>query len=326
MEMDPLSDVLRVVRLSGGLFFRLHLSAPYSVGALDNESLHQGFSPHSSQVFPFHLITQGPIWFSVEGEEPIELQQGDIIVLPHGAVHAVADAPGQESVQVVDLQESVSGYPPTLTWGGSGAEARVLCGFFNCFGRLFNPLLESLPQVIVLRADSERTPWLAATLERTFDETLESRSGGAALVERLTSLLFLDVVQGYLEDNAGDGWLAGLADPVVGKVLQLIHQQPAHSWSVEELARSVGVSRSILADRFAETVGMAPIRYLTGWRMELAANRLIESNDPLIEIAGDVGYESEASFSRAFKRYVGEPPAGWRNARKQAAAPLASIA
>jgi AraC-like DNA-binding protein len=197
-----------------------------------------------------------------------------------------------------------------------------LCGFFRCQGRLYNPLLDALPAVMVIRRDASRTPWLMAMLERTFDETLENRQGGAALVERLTSLLFMEVVQRYLDDNAADGWLAALSDPVVGKALRLMHDKPTHPWNVDELAKQAGVSRSVLADRFVAHVRMSPIRYLTGWRMELAAARLLETGDSLAEIAADVGYESESSFSRAFKRYVGQPPAAWRDAKR--ATPSAS--
>lgn len=316
MQTDALSDVLRVIRLSGAMFIRLRLSAPYSLDTLDAESLKAGFSPGSEQVLPFHLITEGPVWFNIEGQEPVQVDKGDIIVLPHGTHHAISDAPNTESLPVSAYRERITGDPMSLVWEGPGPEARVLCGFFNCQGRLFNPLMESLPPVLVIQRDGEQTPWLMATLERTFNETLESRRGGAALIERLTSLLFMEVVQRFIEDDTAVGWLAALSDPVIGKVLQLMHQEPARAWNVEELAKEAGVSRSILADRFVESVGMSPIKYLTGWRMELAAVRLLESGDSIAEIASEVGYESESSFSKAFKRYVGEPPAGWRNTNR----------
>jgi len=317
MPVDALSDVLRVIHMSGGMFFRLQLKAPYSITGLDAEIMRKTFAPGADHMLPFHLVTHGPIWFTVAGAGKVLLQTGDIIVMPQGAGHAVCDAQeGPDPVDVTTLQDRVTGFPPTLVWEGPGAEARVLCGFFNCHGRLFNPLMESLPEVVVIREDPQRTPWLAATLKRTFDETLQDRPGGAALVERLAGLLFMEVVQRHLEESASGGWLTALSDPVLGKVLQLIHQQPAQSWTVEELARRGGVSRSVLADRFAEMVGMSPIKYLTAWRMELAAARLLESADTLAEIAADVGYESEPSFSRAFKRYVGQAPAGWRDTKK----------
>ena len=324
MTTDALSDVLRVVRMSGAMFIRLRLSAPYSLDALDTDSMRHAFAPGSDHVLPFHLVTQGPIWFNVADEDPVQLEEGDIIVIPRGSAHALSDQRGVESLPVSAYADRIAGSPPMLVWDGPGAEARVLCGFFSCQGRLYNPLLDSLPAVMVIRRDANRTPWLTAMLERTFDETLENRQGGKALVERMTSLLFMEVVQRYLEGNTAQGWLAALSDPVVGKVLRLMHGAPAEPWTVEELAKQAAVSRSVLADRFVEAMSMSPIRYLTGWRMELAANRLLETGDTIAEIAADIGYESESSFSRAFKRYVGQPPAAWRDANRSAQPDLPS--
>lgn len=319
MQTDPLSDVLRVVRLSGAMFIRLRLSAPYALDALDAGSMRAAFAPDSARVMPFHLITAGPIWIRVAGEEPVRLEEGDIIVLPHGTSHALASADGAEaSKPVSDYHHLIDHDPPMLVWDGPGEEAKVLCGFFTCQGRLFNPLVEALPSVVVIRHSAPGTPWLVANLERTFNETLGERRGGAALIESLTSLLFMDVVQRYVDDQSPGGWFAGLADPVVGQTLQNIHGEPGHGWTVDELARRAGVSRSILADRFVQLVGVSPIKYLTAWRMELAASRMLESSDSLAEIAADVGYESESSFSKAFKRHVGDPPAGWRRAHRAA--------
>jgi AraC-like DNA-binding protein len=316
MQTDTLSDVLRVLHLSGGMFFRLRLSAPYSITAMGAESMLEVFAPGARHILPFHLVTQGPLCVDVEGHGLVTLEKGDIIVLPHGAAHVICHKPGTNPVSVADLRDQVTGSPPTLVIGGDGEEAKALCGFFHCNGRLFNPLMDSLPPVVVIRQDPDRTPWLVATIERTFTETLEQRPGGAALVERLTGLLFLEVVQRYLEQHSASGWLAGLSDPQVGKALGLLHAQPARDWTVEQLAQRCGTSRSVLAARFSATVGQSPIKYLTTWRMELAAIRLLESNDSMQDVAEDVGYESEASFSKAFKRQVGLPPGAWRKQQK----------
>lgn len=294
------------------MFFRLNLRAPFSLDTLDNETVRKSFAGGAGRVLPFHMVTQGPIWFEVDGSEPVKLESGDIIVIPHGTHHSVADEPGGEPLSVNELGGGISGFPPTLTWGGSGPESRVLCGFFSCSRRLFNPLMESLPELILVRNDPQRTHWLEATLEKTFDETLRGRPGGSALIEGLTTLLFMEVIQRHLEQSVPDGWLAGLSDPTVGTALQLMHQQPEKAWTVEALARNADASRSFLADRFLRTVGMTPIKYLTRWRLELAAARLLESNDSVVEIASQVGYASETSFSRAFRRYSGQPPVEWR--------------
>ena len=211
--------------------------------------------------------------------------------------------------------------PLTLDWGGRGETSEALCGFFHCNGRLFNPLLSALPEVLVVRHDPQRSPWLTATLQRTFDETLQARAGGAALIARLTELLFLEVVQRYLEDGDNTGWLGALNDPVVGAALAHFHTEPERPWTLAGLAHEVGASRSVLSDRFTEAVGLSPIRYLTSWRMELAAQRLEETRDPIAEIAAATGYGSAASFNRAFKRQTGEPPAAWRRRQQAPSAP-----
>ncbi len=321
MQTDTLSDVLRALRLSGGMFFRVRLTAPFGITAMDSQTMLHAFAPGATHILPFHLVTEGPIWIDIPNRDSVLLEKGDIIVLPHGAQHALCDTPGNTPVSVPSIKEKVTGFPPTLVLGGSGHEVRALCGFFHCNGQLFNPLMDALPEVVVIRQDPDRTPWLAATMERAFNETMATRPGGAALVERLTGLLFMEVVQRYIEQHQGGGWLAGLADPIVGKALGLLHGQPAKAWTVDTLARRVGTSRSVLAERFSATVGKSPIKYLTAWRMELAAIRLLESNDTTLDIAEDVGYESEASFSRAFKRHVGQPPGAWRNAQKSKRSP-----
>jgi len=317
MQTDTLSDVLRVIRLSGGVFVRLHLSAPFAFGTLDAETLRGHLAPDSEQLLPFHLVNKGPVWFHIEGSDPVKLETNDILVLPGGAGHGLSDSTERELVPVPDFLASAQGVPQTFVWPGSGEtqETRVLCGFFSCRARVYSPLLDALPSVMVIRHDPERTPWLAATLKRTFDESLESRPGGSALVEQLTSLLFMEVVQRQLEKDT-TGWLGALSDPVLGQVLQLIHRQPAEPWTVQSLAKRAGSSSSVVAERFVEAVGVSPKKYLTHWRLELAAARLLDSEDAIAEIAVDVGYASEASFSRAFKRHVGAPPATWRTTKR----------
>lgn len=323
MQTDTLSDVLRVIRLSGGVFVRLQLSPPFAFGTLDAETLRLHLAPDSEQLLPFHLVQKGPVWFHVEGSDPVKLETNDILVLPGGAGHGLSDSTDQELVAVPNFLAGTQGTPQTFTWPGSGQaeETRVLCGFFSCRARIYSPLLGALPKVMVIRHDPERTPWLAATLKRTFDESLASRPGGSALVEQLTSLLFMEVVQRQLEKDSS-GWLGALSDPVLGPVLHLIHQQPSQAWTVQSLAKQAGSSSSVLAERFVETIGISPIKYLTHWRLELAASRLLDSNDSIAEIALDIGYASEASLNRAFKRHVGAPPATWRTSKRLSRSPL----
>lgn len=315
MHRDTLSDVLSEIRLTGGMFFRVRLRPPFAVSADGVDQIAAEHAPDAVQLLPFHLVTRGPIWFEVNGES-VCLNDGDIIVLPHGADHSLSHAPGVPAIPVGELQHAVSGFPPTLQWGGVGPRTEALCGFFQCEGRLFNPLLEALPEVLIVRGGDEGTAWLTSTLERTFSESLEDRPGGAAVVGRLTELLFVDVIQRYLAEHGGSGWFAGVADPVVGPALALIHRSPQRHWSVDELAAEVGASRSMLTERFTELVGLSPIRYLTAWRMELAAQRLLAGHESIAEVAAEAGYDSEAAFNRAFKRHAGDPPAKWRRSQR----------
>lgn len=318
MQTDPLSNVLRVIRLSGGMFLRVRMSPPFGVVAESAEQLRRALAPEAEQLLPFHLVTDGPVWIHPEGEEPVRLESGDILVLPHGSNHGLSDLRERPLEVVPDMLSNAQGNPPTVTRPGSdpATERGVLCGFFACRAHLYSPLLESLPTVVVIRHDPHRSPWLEATLRRTFEETVERRPGSAALIEQLTSLLFMEVVQRHLECHSG-GWLGALSDPLLGKVLQFIHGEPGAPWTVETLARRAGVSRSVLAERFAQSMGLSPIKYLTAWRLELAAARLMDSDDALAEIAAEVGYDSEASFNRAFKRHTGSPPATWRSAKRR---------
>jgi AraC-like DNA-binding protein len=286
---------------------------------MDAESLAAAFAPGADHVMPFHIVTSGPVWFEVPSGERVQASEDDVVVFPKGADHILTDRPGSTPIRVPDLMHEVSGNPPTLVHGGNGDAAGVLCGFFHCRGRLFNPLLDSLPDVLLVTRDDERTPWLAATMRRAFTESMSGRLGSEVLVERLTESLFVEVVQRYLEGGDVGGWLRGLSDQIVGPALAMFHAEPARDWTLDDLANGAGTSRAVLSQRFNEQVGIPPIRYLTAWRMELAGQQLVRSQQSIAEIAADVGYASEAAFNKAFKRHVGEPPASWRRRKLGAA-------
>ena len=315
--MDALSDLVRTFRLSGSMFFRVRLRSPYGVTAAGVDQIAADYIPEAEarQLIPFHLVTRGPMWVDIEGSGPVCLQAGDIIVIPNGATHSLVDRPGRDAIPVSELKSHITGSPSTLDWGGSGETAEALCGFFRCESRLFNPLIRALPDVLVIPHDSEQSAWLMATLEHTFTETQDQRAGRNAIVDRLTELLFLEVVQRHLAGGDAGGWLGALSDPVVGAALTHLHDEPERAWTLESLARACNASRSTLAQRFTERVGISPMRYLTEWRMELAAQRLEETSQSIGEIALISGYESEAAFNGAFKRHTGEPPAAWRRRR-----------
>lgn len=319
--MDALSDVLRAIRLSGGLFFQVEARAPFGVIAMEHAQLRHTYARGAEHVVPFHLVTHGACWFDGPDGARARMAAGDIVVVPSGATHAFVDAPGRRPTPVPALLHLVTGRPPTLRHGGEGDACGILCGFFRWHGRVFNPLFAALPPWMLIRSDPTRTPWLAATLQRAYREDGEERPGAAALVERLTELLFVEVVQGWLRENEGRGWLSGLRDPLVARALGHMHAEPARDWTVDALARAVGASRTTLAERFRATLDMSVIEYLTRWRMELAADRLLTTDRSVAEVAAEVGYQSEASLNRAFKRHAGQPPASWRRARLERAAP-----
>jgi len=196
-----------------------------------------------------------------------------------------------------------------------GTAAHFVCGFLGCDARPYNPLLAALPRVIRISDHSGGT--LAAYVQFALAESKEPRIGGQGVLGRLSELMFVDVVRRYLETLPADrtDWLAGLRDPFVGRALAALHRHPARGWTIESLARNVGLSRSALAERFTLFVGQPPMQYLTNWRMQLAANHLLSGTDSVAVIANHVGYESEAAFSRAFKKAVGAPPSQWRKDR-----------
>ena len=216
------------------------------------------------------------------------------------------------------MQHAFSGPLPTLQWGGDGPVAEALCGFFHTSSQLFNPLIDALPDVLVIPHEPDAESPVASKLKRAFEDTFAERPGAAALMERLTELLFLEIAQRHLADGQSSGLIGGLSDPLVAEALRLIHAEPSRHWTLKMLSEAVGASRSVLSERFTSLVGLSPIRYLSAWRMELAAQRLSEPQDPIAEIATAIGYKSEAAFNRAFKRHAGDPPGNWRRQRAAA--------
>jgi AraC-like DNA-binding protein len=230
----------------------------------------------------------------------------------------VRGGPGQDEVLSVLRGLAAGQLPFTIVEDGGGAERlELVCGFLGCDLRPFNPLLASLPRTLhVPGAAAGAGDPLEKLLEFTFAESREARAGGECVRLRLSELLFIEVVRRHLAALPAEqqGWLAGLRDPVVGRALALLHERPGHAWTLEELARDAGASRSVLAKRFAHLVADSPMQYLTRWRMQIAASLLAEGGK-VAAVAREVGYDSEAAFSRAFKKTAGVPPAAWRRER-----------
>ena len=314
--MDPLSDLLRVVRLDGAFFYAVEGTGSWSIDTVPVQELTPRIMPHAEHLIAYHVITQGSCFGGLVGEDQIELAQGDVIVFPHGDAHIMSSGRGLRVPSHVHATTS-TGYGQTVVLGDlDSREVSLVCGFLGCDRRPFNPLLSALPRRMHMRGIS--SAWLDGFTRRLTEESRLGRPGADSVLTRLAELMFIDVLRRYLEDlPAGQtGWLAGLRDEIVGRVLRLIHGRPGHPWTLDELAREAASSRSNVARQFALLVGQPPMQYLTQWRMQVAANLLTQSGTKIAAIGPEVGYDSEAAFSRAFKKATGLAPGAWREARR----------
>jgi len=328
--MDVLSDVLRTVRLTGAVFFPTETSSPWSDEIPAATAFASIVLPGAQQVVSYHIVTEGACWAALRSGSPVRLEAGDILVIPHGDAYVMSSAPGLPSQMSVEMvleffrQMAAGELPGVVVEGGGGPDrAKVICGFLGCDIRPFNPVLEALPGLVHIRRRpaTSADDRLGAVVDFALAESRQQRAGGRCVLLRLSEVLFVEVVRRYLDALPADdtGWLAGLRDPIVGSALARLHDRPAHAWTLERLARDVAFSRSALAERFTQIVGQPPMRYLARWRMQLAARMLADGTAKVSAVAQDVGYDSEASFSRAFKKIVGVAPATWRGKERGAA-------
>jgi len=330
VEVDVLSDVLRTVRLTGALFFPLEASSPWADEIPAATVFAPAVLPGAQHVVSYHIVTHGACWATLLNGPAVRLEAGDILVVPHGDPYVMSSAPGMRSEAPADAvlsffrQMATGSAPSVVTEGGGGPErADLVCGFLGCDVRPFNPVLETLPRLLHVPRPAAAHDHLTQLIGFALAEARQRRSGATCVLLRLSEVLFIEVVRRYLDGLAAGqtGWLAGLRDPVVGHALALLHDRPAASWTLERLAKDAGASRSALAERFTQFVGQPPMRYLTHWRMQLAARLLSDGTAKVASVARDVGYDSEAAFSRGFKKIVGVSPAIWR--RRPTAAPAA---
>jgi len=315
--MDALSGVLQAVRLSGAIFFDIRASEPWVAETPAGDAIVDAMFPGSEHLVCYHVITSGQCWAEVPGELPVLLTAGDVIVLPHGDTHVLTSTPGLRRSPDMSLYRwpADGQLPVNISLGTAPTEAaHFVCGFLGCDARPYNPLLSALPRVLRVRDD---VGTLAAYVQVALAESREKRLGRASVLNRLSELMFVDVIRRYLETLPADraDWLAGLRDPFIGRALTALHRDPTREWTIESLAAEVALSRSALAERFTHFVGMPPMQYLANWRMQLAASHLLGGTDSVAAIANRVGYDSEAAFSRAFKKAVGSPPSEWRKQR-----------
>ena len=331
MSQDTLSDVLRGVRLRGAVFFDVNTSSVWAAEAQPAKELAPLLLPGVEHMIDYHAVVQGSCWAGILGEPAVQLFAGDVVMFPHGDAHVVSSAPGvrgstdlgwltNASVEQLPLQVARSGtdvlFPRPAGFTGNTA---IVCGFLGCDLRPFNPLIAALPRLLHLRG-ADDGGWIARFTQQAAAESRAHRPGGEAMLARMSEMMFVDAVRRYADNlpEHSSGWLAGLRDRFVGRALALMHEQPERDWTLDELGRRAGLSRSALHERFVQLVGLPPMQYLAQWRMQAAARLLLDTRATVAAIALDVGYDSEAAFARAFKRQVGTPPAAWRRERSAA--------
>lgn len=313
---DPLSDLLSSMRVAGMVLFRAEFREPWAVITPDSCELASTAPFRTEHIIPFHIIASGACWLELPKREPVWLKDGDAVLLPYGDSHRLGGRDVATAVLVGELL-------PRLPWsniglvehGGIGATTSIICGFLKCDELLFHPILRHLPALLHVSPDA--TPadhWLATTIRHTATEASKPVPGSRSMLPRLTELMFVEILRKYMQGLSADevGWFAAFNDPVAGAALKCLHAAPLEDWSVASLAHRVGVSRTVLAGRFKHFLDQPPMQYLAHWRLQLAAQELKTSDLPMKSIAEQAGYESEAAFSRAFKRHFGLPPADWR--------------
>jgi AraC-like DNA-binding protein len=316
--VDVLSDVLRAVRLTGAIFFDVEQCAPWAAETPAGGLIATNVMPDAEHLIMFHAVTSGGCWAEIlDGSIPaFYLNAGDIVVAPMGDAHVLSSTPGMRAAPNLGVyyRPSDRQLPFIISpGGGDGERTHFVCGYLGCDVRPFNPVLHGLPRLLHARA-ADDAGCMARLFRLAADETAARRPGGETVLSKVAELMFVDVVRRHIETLPPDasGWLSGLRDPHVGAALALMHGRPAEAWTVERLARAVGLSRSTFADRFAHFVQDSPMHYLTRWRMQLATRLLERQGGGIAQVAAEVGYESEAAFNRAFKKCVGAPPGAWR--------------
>jgi AraC family transcriptional regulator, alkane utilization regulator len=320
--VDVLSEVLTAVRLTGAVFLEMTLREHWSYLTAPARAIADVLMPEADHVIPFHLVTAGACYARLPNGKPVELQTGDVILFPGGDRHVLAAASRSAlSLRPVEITgESLDklltrGQVQPFESGERGSATRIVCGFLACDGRLARPIIDSLPRLLrVSVKGAGNAAWVKSSIEFSVAQSAARKPGSAMVLARLAEVLFAEALRQHMESAPLEqtGWLGALRDRYIGKALALLHEKPAQAWTVDELARRVGLSRSTLGERFSDMVGMPPMQYLTRWRIALAAANLRQSDASILQLAREVGYDSEAAFNRAFKREYGVPPAKWR--------------
>jgi AraC-like DNA-binding protein len=313
--VDAFSDVLRVIRLSGGVFLEAEFTAPWCIGGKISTDDCKPFLAAPRHVIASHFVAAGNMQLRVEGGETIDVWAGELVLLPHNDSHVFGSDLNVALVRAREvIQPPQGGGISRINYGGGGAATQLLCGYLAADAP-FTPLLSALPSVLKLNLRATASgAWIESSFRFAASEIAAGRLGSTTVIAKLSELLFVEAVSQFVASLPAErrGWLAGLRDPQIGRALAALHARPTEPWTAETLALEVGMSRSVFAERFASLVGQPPMQYLTLWRMHVAAQRLREGRGSVAQIGFAIGYESEAAFSRAFKRQFGTSPGTWR--------------
>ncbi|TPN81906.1 AraC family transcriptional regulator [Mesorhizobium sp. CU2] len=318
MAGDALSDLLRTVRLTGATFFDIEGHDPWAVCSPAPASILPKVLPGADHLISYHVVTAGRCFARIIGEEAMLLEAGDVVVFTRSDPHIMSSHPDlRAEPPTADVLDIVTAGRMPFYINCAGDEpvsARLVCGYLACDANPFNPLLEALPPAIKASDAKGDGGWLGQFINFAVSEVAQKRAGSETVLTKLSELMFVDVLRRYVESLPPQhtGWLAGLRDPHLARTLALIHDRPAQNWTVEALAKESALSRTVLAERFTRLVGMPPVHYLAKWRMQIASQLLSTGSSNMASIAAEVGYESEAAFSRAFKKMIGVPPSAWR--------------
>jgi AraC-like DNA-binding protein len=297
---DPLGEALHFLRVTGSFYCRSELTAPWGLTM-----------PDWPDCLWFHIVTAGRFHLEVDGVEPRVLQAGDLALVPHGQGHVLRSEPGAIAPDVLTLEHEFQNRYAILRHGGGGAATTVVCGAVRLDHPAAHHIIAVLPEVVHVEPGGGRhAEWMQSTLRLIAAEAASLRPGGEAVLTRLSDILVIQALRGWIEHDpaAQRGWLGALRDPQIGRAISLIHRDPARDWTVASLASELAMSRSAFAARFTELVGEPAMRYVTRWRMQVARSWLVEEGATVGGVAGRLGYQSEAAFSRAFKRTVGVSP------------------
>jgi AraC-like DNA-binding protein len=319
MAADTLSDVLKTVRLTGAAYFDIEAQEPWSVHSPARDLILPRILPGADHLIAYHVVTVGRCFASLDGGDAVAVEAGEVVMFTNADPHVMSSSIGMPAsaptAGMIDIAEAGRLPFHINLMNGGAVSAKLVCGYLACDSRPFNPLLGALPPMLKC-GDPRRNDagWLGQFIHFAVAEVAEKRAGSDSVLTKLSELMFIDVIRRYIETlpQHDAGWLAGLRDPVVGKALALIHARPSFSWTIEGLARQCGSSRTVLAERFVQLVGIPPMHYLAKWRMQVASDMLNRGHTTMATIAAEIGYESEAAFSRAFKKMMGVPPSVWR--------------